>query len=75
MKAFTQEKRSHYTDTTGIVAAWAADEDELGHAGTVASFLHRAAAAKELNSGVGTPENAKFVAALNRFQHRHGYLT
>jgi hypothetical protein len=75
MKAFTREKRGHYTDTTGIIAAWAADEDELRHTHTVASFLRRAAATKELNSGVGTPGNAKFVAALNRFLHKQGYLS
>lgn len=74
MRAFKQEKRSHYTDTTGVIAAWAADEDELGHAGAVATFLRRAAAAKELNSGVGTPENARFVMTLNRFLRKQGYL-
>lgn len=76
MKAFRQERRSRYNDTTGIIAAWAADEDELGHAGMVASFLHHAAAARQLNSGLGDelPQNTRFVTVLNRFLRKHGYL-
>lgn len=76
MKAFRQERQSHYNDTTGIIAAWAADEDELGHAGMVASFLHHAAAAGQLNSGLGNevPQNARFITALNRFLREQGYL-
>lgn len=76
MKAFTSQRHSHYADTTGVIAAWAADEDELGNTARVASFLEHAAAAGELNSGLGNsvPENARFVAALNRFLRRCGYL-
>lgn len=74
MRAFRQQRRSHYSDTTGVIAAWAADEDELGHAVAVATFLRRAAAAHELNSGLGSPQNARYVTALNRFLRRRGYL-
>lgn len=76
MKAFEQQQRSHYSDTTGVIAAWAADEDELGHASTVERFLRQAAMHRQLNSGLGdqVPENARFVSALNRFLHKQGYL-
>ena len=75
MRAFKQQRRSHYGDTTGVIAAWAADEDALGNSGMVASFLKRAAAAKQLNSGLGgsVPQNARFVVALQRFLRRAGY--
>jgi hypothetical protein len=76
MKAFEQQ-RPHYSDTTGIIAAWAADEDALGNRAKVARFLQHAAAAHELNSGLGdqTPQNAKFVAALDRSLRKWGYLS
>jgi hypothetical protein len=77
MRAFRQQRHSHYADTTGVVAAWAADEDELGHAGMVATFLHHAAGARQLNSGAGSgmAQNARYVVALNRFLRRRGYLS
>jgi hypothetical protein len=77
MKAFAQQRHGHYTDTTGIIAAWAADEDALGNSAKVARFLAHAASAHELNSGLGdqTPQNARFVAALNRSLHKWGYLS
>jgi hypothetical protein len=76
MRAFRQQRRSHYAYTTGVIAAWAADEDELGHVTMVATFLHRAARAHELNSGAGSgmPQNARYVVTLNRFLRRWGYL-
>jgi hypothetical protein len=75
MRAFQQQRRSHYADTTGVIAAWAADEDSLGHSPQVARFLARAAAAHELNSGLsGEPHNQRYVDALNRFLLRTGYL-
>lgn len=75
MRAFKQQRRTHYGDTTGVIAAWAADEEELGNRSMVASFLKRAAAARQLNSGLGgsVPQNAKFVVALQRFLRRCGY--
>jgi hypothetical protein len=77
MKAFEQQRHGHYADTTGIIAAWAADEDALGNGARVARFLVHAASAHELNSGLGaqTPQNARFVAALNRLLRKWGYLS
>lgn len=74
MGYFTQQKKTHYDDTTGVIAAWAADEDALGRSGFVASFLKRAAAAHELNSGLGESSNAKYIGVLDRFLRKTGYL-
>jgi hypothetical protein len=77
MKAFEQQRHGHYPDTTGIIAAWAADEDALGNHAEVTRFLQHAAAARELNSGLGdqAPQNAGFVAALDRSLRKWGYLS
>ncbi len=78
MKAF-KAQAPKYTDTTGLVAAWAADEDLLGQSATVAQFLQAQAAAKHLNTPLhslgGLPQNAKYVTALNKFLKKLGYLT
>jgi hypothetical protein len=56
----------------GVIAAWAADEDLLGHTRLVSRYLHRQAAAGHLHSsfGAGGP---RFVAKLQRFLRRRGY--
>ena len=43
---------------------------------SIAGFLKRAAGAHELNSGLGnaTPQNGRFVVALDRFLTKSGYL-
>ena len=76
MKAFTSAAPSHYQDTVGVVAAWAADEEMLGHAGEVARFLSAQGAAGHLNSALSpiTSSNEKYVTALTSFLRRHGYL-
>lgn len=75
MKLFRQQRRSHYAYTAGIIAAWAADEDELGNSGRGAGFLRHAASADELNSGSGDqPRNGRFVVMLDRSLRRWGYL-
>ncbi len=52
MKSFRRQASSHYADTVGVVAAWAADEDLLGHTHLVNTFLARQAAAGHLNSAL-----------------------
>ena len=76
MNAFLAQRHSHYADTTGVVAAWAADEDQLGRASTVASFLRREAIAGHLNTGLAPqlPVGERFVHALDRFLIKLGYL-
>ncbi len=76
MGAFRAQAGQHYADSTGLIAAWAADEVELGRLHLVTSFLAREAAAGHLNSGLSpiTPSGKKFVSALMTFLRRHHYL-
>jgi hypothetical protein len=64
-----------WQDTVGVIAAWAADEDLLGRKAYVAGYLAREAALGHLNSADPTmPGGRRYVAALNRFLRRLGYL-
>jgi len=76
LKAFKGMAKQHYTDSVGLIAAWAADEDLLGHSKLVNRYLNQQATAGHLNSGLGLgePGGKKFVANLKRFLRRHGYL-
>lgn len=67
-KAFSH---NHYGE--GFIAAWAADEDLLGHYSQVAKTLNAQAAAGHLHSDSSGPEGHKFVTALQKFLHRLGY--
>jgi hypothetical protein len=77
LRAFKDQRRSGYGDTTGVIAAWAADEDELGRSATVDRYLATQARAGHLNSGLGNlvPQGFKFVRALRRFLAKRGYLS
>jgi hypothetical protein len=76
MNAFRAQASTHYEDSVGVVAAWAADEDMLGHSGAVAQFLAVQAKAGHLHSALSpvTPSGQKFVSALQKFLHKQGYL-
>jgi len=76
MSAFGAQASSHYQDTVGLVAAWAADEDMLGHSALVASFLSQQAAAGHLKSALNpvTASGQKYVVALQKFLRQQGYL-
>jgi hypothetical protein len=76
MKAFNSMAKQHYSDSVGVVAAWAADEELLGHAKLVNTFLARQLKAGHLNSPLSPqePGGAKFVAKLRKFLRAHGYL-
>jgi hypothetical protein len=50
----------------GVIAAWAADEDNLGHEATVTSTL-----ARQVKSGNLT---AAYVSGLQAFLRKHGYV-
>jgi hypothetical protein len=71
--AFRGMARDHYSDSVGVVAAWAADEDRLGHVKLVNRFLAQQAKAGHLNAPFNAG-GAKFVARLQKFLRRHGYL-
>lgn len=62
-----------YSDSVGLIAAWAADEDSLGHAKAVGAYLQRQARLGHLNSGLG-PGGERFIRNLDRFLRRQGYL-
>jgi hypothetical protein len=73
MQDFKDQAKQHYPDTTGLVAAWAADEDLLGHHKLVARFLARQARLGHLNSPV-EPGGKKFVRALQKMLRKDGYV-
>jgi hypothetical protein len=67
--------RPDWSDSVGAIAAWAADEDSLGHSRQVAVFLNRQARAGHLNSALDPDEHGlRFVRHLDRFLRRHRYL-
>jgi hypothetical protein len=73
LKAFKGMARDHYSDSVGVIAAWAADEDLLGHVKLVSRYLHQQAAAGHLNAPFGAG-GTKFVANLQKFLRRRGYV-
>jgi hypothetical protein len=77
LKAFKSMAKSKYQDSVGVIAAWAADEDELGNSRQVSTYLRQQARLGHLNSAlgnVGEPGGTRFIANLNKFLRRHGYL-
>jgi hypothetical protein len=76
MKAFNGMAKQHYSDSVGVVAAWAADEELLGHAKLVNTFLATQLTAGRLNSALSPqePGGAKFVVKLHKFLRTHGYV-
>lgn len=58
----------------GELAAWAADEYELGDGSRVAQVLAQAEAAHELRSGGFGPSGAGYVKSLDRFLRQTGYI-
>ena len=73
LKAFKGTARYHYSDSVGVIAAWAADEDLLGHVNLVNRYLAQQAKAGHLNAPFAAG-GTKFIANLQKFLHRRGYL-
>ena len=73
LKAFQGMARDRYPDSVGVIAAWAADEDMLGHSGLVGRELAQQARAGHLNAPFRAG-GTKFIAALQKFLRRRGYL-
>jgi hypothetical protein len=73
MHLFRSLKHDHYSDSVGVAAAWAADQELLGHKRLVNRFLAAQARAHHLNAAIG-PGGKRFIAHLRRFLRRHGYL-
>lgn len=58
----------------GLIAAWAADEELLGHDKRVQSLLATEARRHDLRAGgTGLATGKRFITKLNRFLHRLGY--
>lgn len=77
LRVFRSMAAGGYADTTGVIAAWAADEDLLGKHVAVDRYLNAQARAGHLNQTLGAnlaPSGRQFVAALHRFLRRCGYL-
>jgi len=73
LKAFKGTARDHYSDSVGVIAAWAADEDLLGHVKLANRYLAQQAKAGHLNAPFAAG-GTKFVAHLQKFLRRRGYL-
>jgi hypothetical protein len=76
LKAFKSQAHEHpaYQDTTGVIAAWAADECNLGECASAFRYVAKQAKAGHLNSALGPPSGRRFVAKLGRFLRKLGYL-
>ncbi len=76
LQAYKSSASDHWQDSVGLIAAWAADEDNLGHSKAVSRYLTQQANAGHLNSALSPfePSGKKFVAALQKFLRARGYL-
>jgi hypothetical protein len=75
LSAFKSMAAQHYQDGVGVIAAWAADEDLLGHTAQVNRYLAKQVKAGHLRSALNPGESGKqFVAKLRKFLRSHGYL-
>jgi hypothetical protein len=72
LNAFKSMSKQHYQDSVGVIAAWAADEDMLGHSKLVSRYLAQQQKAGHLNGGVS--HGKKFVAKLQKLLRKLGYL-
>ena len=74
LRTFRQVQSYH--DTVGVIAAWAADEDLLGHSRMVAAYLAEQVQRGTLTvpQGSAQPGGERFVKSLQRFLRKLGYL-
>ena len=74
LKAFDLTAKAQYADSTGVIAAWAADEYLLGRVAQADAFLHQQAAAGHLNDSLNPSlHGERFVTTLLKFLPRQGY--
>jgi hypothetical protein len=69
LKAF----KGLHQDGVGVIAAWAADEDLLGHSKQVSTYLAKEAKAGDLRSPI-QPGGQKFIKHLMKFLRQQDYL-
>jgi hypothetical protein len=67
--------RHDLANGVGLIAAWAADEELLGHDALVRSTLSNELARGDLRAGPAGSGGAKFVRALNRVLRQLGYTS
>ena len=66
--------KQHLNDGEGVIAAWAADEDLLGHYRLVSRTLATQAVEGHLHSLTqGAPNANKYIVGLQAFLRAHGY--
>lgn len=65
----------HLSNGVGLIAAWAADEDLLGHSALVDTTLKSLAAQNKLRTPLGLPHHSEtlFVTQLEKLLHKLGY--
>ncbi|MGZ6577775.1 MAG: hypothetical protein ACXVEW_05440 [Solirubrobacteraceae bacterium] len=63
----------HYDAGQSLIAPWAADEDLLGHSALVKKTLTKQLALGHLSGGL-ISSGRRYVAALQKFLHRQGYV-
>ena len=74
LSAFYAQKTSHYSDSVGVIAAWAADEYLVGRAPAAQQFLREQARAGHLRSLLDpSTSGTRFVAQLETFLVERGY--
>jgi hypothetical protein len=74
LRAFNDQASSHYVDSVGVIAAWAADEYLLGRRSFALAFLRKQAAAGHLNSLLNSTEKGTaFISALTKFLRQRAY--
>jgi hypothetical protein len=72
LKSFKQDR----SNGVGVLAAWAADEELLGHSSQVSSYLHQQLQAGHLKSSFGPKFSGQnFITRLQKLLKRLGYLS
>lgn len=75
LKAYKNLASDRYQDSVGVIAAWAADEELLGRAKLVNTYLAQQAKLGHLNSALYPQASGeRFIVKLKRFLRAHGYL-
>lgn len=75
LRAFDSMAQDHYSDSVGVIAAWAADEALLGRERAADRFLSEQAEAGHLKSLLLPHQSGEqFIAALNQLLRKDGYI-
>ena len=76
LRDFHRMARTHYQNTVGVIAAWAADEYTLGRVKQAKAFLVTQARAGHLNAALAPKSDGGlgFVKKLEKFLRTRGYV-